>query len=51
MSRSLAIAAAAVAIAENTSLDMALKRIVGSGPHDLSPAFYADVAHAFEHQD
>jgi protein-tyrosine phosphatase len=43
MSRSPAVVAAALAIIKNCSLDEALERIAAIGPHDVAPAFLAEV--------
>jgi hypothetical protein len=46
MSRSPAIAAAALARFERVSPQESLERVAGSGPHDVSTAFWADVLEA-----
>jgi protein-tyrosine phosphatase len=46
MSRSPAIAAAAIAILSNRSLDECLAEVVQGGPRDLSPALWRDVCAA-----
>ena len=43
MSRSPAIAAAALAVIEATSPEQALERIAAAGPHDVSTTFWAEV--------
>jgi hypothetical protein len=43
MSRSPCIAAAALALIERRDPDDMLKQIAGGGPHDVSPALWADV--------
>jgi hypothetical protein len=46
MSRSPAIAAAALGRFERVSPQQSLERVAASGPHDVSPAFWADVIKA-----
>ena len=48
MSRSVGIAAAAVACLESFSLDHALLLIAGTGPKDVSTTFYNDLRHVVE---
>ncbi|HEV8002569.1 MAG TPA: dual specificity protein phosphatase [Planctomycetaceae bacterium] len=48
MSRSPAIAAAALARFECASPQQSLERVAASGPHDVSTAFWADVLAASE---
>jgi hypothetical protein len=43
MSRSPAIAAAALAMIEATRPEQALERIAAAGPHDVSTTFWAEV--------
>lgn len=43
MSRSPAIAAAAIAHAENLSLEAALLKVAGSGPHDISTSLWHEI--------
>ena len=43
MSRSPAVAAAALAIAEQSQPDDVLLRIAATGPHDVSPALWAEI--------
>jgi hypothetical protein len=43
MSRSPAIAAAALAAIDGTRLEQALERIASSGPHDVSASFWDEV--------
>jgi protein-tyrosine phosphatase len=43
MSRSPAIAAAALAAVEGMSLEQALERVAAAGPHDVSVAFWKEV--------
>jgi hypothetical protein len=43
MSRSPAIAAAAIALVERIDPDEALRRVVSAGPHDVSPGLWADI--------
>lgn len=46
MSRSPAIAAAAIGIADRISLEAALVRVASAGTHDVSPALWNDVCAA-----
>ena len=43
MSRSVCIAGAGLAVAEKIAFDEALRIVVGSGPADVSPGFYAQM--------
>jgi len=43
MSRSPAIAAAAIALVERINPDEALLRVVSAGPHDVSPALWSSI--------
>ncbi len=46
MSRSPAIAAAALSAIEGTSPEQALERVAAAGPHDVSTSFWAEVRQA-----
>lgn len=46
MSRAPAIAAAALAIAEGANPDDTLRHIAALGPHDVSPALWAEIVQA-----
>ena len=43
MSRSPAIVAAAIALAEKSDLDAALLKVAANGPHDISPALWSEI--------
>lgn len=47
MSRSVAVAAAALAIVEGRSLEASLERVAGTGPHDVSPGLWRDLKRVF----
>lgn len=46
MSRSPAVAAAALAILEETTPEQALERVAAAGPHDVSTSFWAEIRQA-----
>ena len=47
MSRSVAVAAAALAVIEGRSLEASLERVAATGPHDVSPGLWRDLKRVF----